>query len=73
MKDELLNLKLKLQELEKNKPKLYANSVEDVDDAYQERLEWTWERDELRSQIAEIEQMEETSEMNKLDNPIDEG
>lgn len=51
----LEELKQQLKELKANKPRLGLHSVEDVDDLYQVRLEWTWEVHDLEDEINHLE------------------
>jgi len=51
----LNKLKKELETLLENKPILYASSVEDVDDAYQAKLEWGWEVERVKGEILELE------------------
>ena len=48
-------LQKELETLLENKPQLYATSVEDVDDAYQARLEWQWEVERVKGELLELE------------------
>jgi len=48
-------LQKELETLLENKPQLYATSVEDVDDAYQSRLEWQWEVERVKGELLELE------------------
>lgn len=48
-------LQNELETLLENKPQLYATSAEDVDDAYQSRLEWQWEVERVKEELLELE------------------
>lgn len=66
-KQQLDKWKKELKELLSNKPTLHVSSLEDMDDAYQAKLEWNWMIDELKAKIEELEDAQNECELNCLE------
>jgi hypothetical protein len=69
-KQQLAKLKKEYSTLLSNKPIMFASSVEDVDDAYQEKLEWQWALGELKDRIEELEDAQNECELNSLESNL---
>jgi len=69
-KQQLDKWKKELKELLANKPTLHVSSLEDMDDAYQAKLEWNWELDELKGKIEELEDAQNECELNSLESNL---
>ena len=69
-KQQLDKWRKELKELLANKPTLHVSSLEDMDDAYQAKLEWNWELDELKGKIEELEDAQNEYDLNCLESNL---
>lgn len=65
-------LKKELEQLKACKPRLLSTSVEDVDDIYQQALEWNYEYEALTGEMERIRTMSYKDFDKEFNSPIEE-